>query len=115
MVSGASRLLRSNRLNNPADFQLLFATGKRTGNRELLFISRENDSGIARLGLAISKKNVPLATKRNRIKRIIRESFRLHQQQLQGLDVLVLAKKQISGSNDGVIFNALEKNWDKLK
>ena len=114
VVSDASRFRRCNRLNKPAEFQALFASGKRTGNRELLFISRQNNSNQARLGLAISKKNVPLAVNRNRLKRVIRESFRLHLQELKGLDVVVLAKKQISNSNDRAIFSALEKNWNKL-
>ena len=114
VVSGTSRFRRCNRLNKPAEFQALFASGKRTGNRELLFITRANKSDDARLGLAISKKNVPLAVNRNRLKRIIRESFRRHQHQLQGKDVVVLAKKQISKANDRAVFEALEKNWNKL-
>lgn len=114
VVSDTSRFRRCNRLNKPAEFQTLFASGKRTGNRELLFISRQNNTDHARLGLAISKKNVPLAVNRNRLKRLIRESFRLHQQQLKGMDIVVLAKKQFSNANDRALFGALEKHWNKL-
>jgi ribonuclease P protein component len=43
--------------------------------------------------LAISKKIIRKAVDRNRIKRMIRESFRLNQQQLGYFDIVVLAKR----------------------
>lgn len=47
----------------------------------------------ARLGIVVAKKNVKLAVARNRLKRIVRESFRLQQQSLHGLDIVVVIKK----------------------
>lgn len=47
----------------------------------------------ARLGIVVAKKNVKLAVERNRIKRLVRETFRLQQQHLNGLDVVVVIKK----------------------
>jgi ribonuclease P protein component len=45
--------------------------------------------GSPRLGLLVSKRHSPLATVRNRIKRCIREAFRLEQGKLGAVDVLV--------------------------
>ena len=45
-----------------------------------------------RLGLVIAKKNVRLAVQRNRIKRLLRESFRAHHGS-QGIDIVVLARR----------------------
>jgi ribonuclease P protein component len=46
----------------------------------------------ARLGLVVAKKHLKRAVDRNRFKRLVRESFRSHQEQLAGLDVVVLAR-----------------------
>lgn len=46
-----------------------------------------------RLGIVVAKRNVKLAVERNRLKRAIRESFRHQCQQLTGLDIVVVVKK----------------------
>lgn len=46
-----------------------------------------------RLGIIVAKKHVKLAKDRNRLKRLIRESFRNSKEQLSGLDLIVLAKR----------------------
>jgi ribonuclease P protein component len=47
----------------------------------------------ARLGIVVAKRNVKSAVARNKVKRLIRESFRKQQEQLSGLDVVVVVKK----------------------
>jgi ribonuclease P protein component len=47
------------------------------------------EAGTARLGLLVSRRHAARAVERNRIKRCIREAFRLEQQNLGALDVLV--------------------------
>ena len=79
---------------------------------------RSNDGegarpGVARLGLAISKKNCRAATARNRIKRIIRESFRMRQAELGGLDVIVINQPAARNSNNQQIFDSLHGHWQK--
>jgi ribonuclease P protein component len=53
-----------------------------------MYVGRR-DSGAARLGLLISRRHAPRAVERNRIKRCIREAFRLEQERLGPIDVLV--------------------------
>jgi ribonuclease P protein component len=53
-----------------------------------MYVGRR-DSGAARLGLLISRRHAPRAVVRNRIKRCIREAFRLEQERLGPIDVLV--------------------------
>lgn len=48
---------------------------------------------LARLGIVVAKRNVKLAVARNRIKRLVRETFRQQQQRLDGLDIVVVVKK----------------------
>ena len=53
-----------------------------------MYVGRR-DSGAARLGLLISRRHAPRAVERNRIKRCIREAFRMEQERLGPIDVLV--------------------------
>ena len=53
-----------------------------------MYVGRR-DSGAARLGVLISRRHAARAVVRNRIKRCIREAFRLEQERLGPIDVLV--------------------------
>jgi ribonuclease P protein component len=53
------------------------------------FYLESRDAGVPRLGLLVTRKHAARATERNRIKRCIREAFRLEQDRLGPLDVLV--------------------------
>ena len=77
-------------------------------------LARFNQQPQSRLGLVIAKKHVKLAVTRNRIKRQIRESFRLQADTLPNLDIVVLAR-QGCGDLDNPNFNrVLEKQWKRL-
>ena len=74
---------------------------------------RGNDFGIARLGLAVAKKRVRRAVARNRIKRLVRESFRHHGEVLRGLDVVVLCR--FNGVAPGEeLRRSLARHWQRL-
>jgi ribonuclease P protein component len=65
------------------------ASGRRFKGRSLTVQVRGNDQTIARLGLIVPKRCLPRAVDRNRVKRVLREWFRIHQAGLAGRDVLV--------------------------
>jgi len=69
----------------------------------------------SRLGLAISKKNAKRAVDRNRIKRIIRESFRLNRHTLPMIDLVVMAKPITRQAENAQIFASLDQHWKKLR
>lgn len=73
----------------------------------------DNDSNMARLGLAISKKHCRQATARNRLKRIVRESFRQHQGELAGLDVVVMNQVAATRAPNRRLFDSLEAHWQR--
>jgi len=100
-------------LLDAAAFGRVFKKANRSRDKLFTVLCRENDAEIARLGLAISKKNCRAATARNRIKRIIRESFRQHQAILSGLDVVVINQPAARNSNNRQIFDSLHGHWQR--
>lgn len=105
------------RLLDATEFQSVFNDPQfRASHRYLLILARCNGRqqkahGRARLGLVIAKKNVRLAVERNRIKRLIRESFRLQQHHLNAIDAIVLARRGLDRQNNRAIINAINKQW----
>jgi ribonuclease P protein component len=62
-------------------------------------VLRENSEGTVRLGITVGKK-VGNAVKRNRIKRLLREYFRLNRDAFRGsTDIVIIARKDISSLN----------------
>jgi len=74
---------------------------------------RDNTLSEPRLGLAIGKKNCRLATNRNRLKRVIRESFRKQQDRLPGIDIVVLNQPAAARANNKVLSDSLENHWQR--
>ncbi len=81
------------RISHPQEFRRVMKSGRRVHSRNLLLFIQENTLGFHRLGIVV-KKEVGPASYRNRIKRYVREFFRLHKHRIQGsLDLIVLTKK----------------------
>lgn len=114
MFQRAGRFSKNHRLGRPVEYQQVFRSSCRSKDNYMLVIAAENNMGIARLGLAISKKNVKTAIKRNQIKRIIRESFRLNQQNLEGLDIVVTAHRASVEAEKGVLKDSISKHWQHI-
>lgn len=106
---------RQIRLLNGRDFQAVFQ-GKacRSSDQKLTVLARPNGLSHARLGLAISKRFTRKAVARNRIKRLVRESFRQHQHLLSGLDLVVMSREAAPQTTNPALFNSLETHWQRI-
>ena len=87
-MTGRHRLRPLQRLG-AADVGLALKAGRRFRGARFSLYGRPNAAGLARIALVVPKKLAPRAVDRNRIRRIARETFRLHQEHLVGLDVVV--------------------------
>ena len=109
-----ARFPRSARLLNPEAFQAVFKQGRRIHLRGLTAVVAPNTLGHPRVGLAIAKKSVRLATGRNRIKRLIREDFRQHQDCLVAVDMVILARPDLATAEASAIRATLAQLWQRL-
>jgi len=85
------RLPRQARVRVRAEFDRVFGEGRRTGT-PLLALHLHRDGQPPRLGLAVSRKVDRRAVGRNRIKRALREEFRVLRARLPGAAYVVVAR-----------------------
>lgn len=93
-MSGRGRLARfgfgaDRRLAGHAGFARLLRSGTRRSFFGYTFYTARRVEGAPRLGVMVTRKHAARATERNRLKRCIREAFRLEQAGLGALDILV--------------------------
>ncbi len=134
-IAGAARPARRcftvhHRLLKPYEYEQVFnATGQRrvpgaapappgggyqSSNGGVTLRARRNGGDLPRLGLVISKKSIKHAVDRNRVKRMTRESFRLCQSRLSGLDVVIMSRAGLGELPAPALRAVLDKHWDAL-
>ena len=102
---------RELRLLTPNHFNFVFQQPQRAGTPQITILGRMNTLGHPRIGLTIAKKNVKRAHERNRIKRLAREYFRLHQHELPSMDFVVLVRRGVADLDNQQITESLDKLW----
>lgn len=107
-------LPRELRLRLAGDFAALRTSSGRLGGRCFHLRYRPNGLDHARLGLAISKRASKLAVERNRLKRLLRESFRRIRDQLPPVDVVVMAREQAVSLSGAELLAEADALWRRL-
>lgn len=105
---------RAARLLTPKDFAQLRGNSRRVGTRhfsaEVACSTREG----ARLGLAVSKRVSKNAVRRNRIKRIARDSFRHVRDALPAVDILLIARSSADQEDNPSLRAELSRLWQRI-
>ena len=102
------------RLRRKSEFDAAYARGRRFGNGLFAVTASSNDKHGARLGMAVAVRTAGNAVERNRIRRIIRESFRLHQHALPPVDLVVSARPKTRGTAGAELHASLAGLWKKV-
>jgi len=89
---------RDARILNRAGFEHVFKTGRRKHYATMTVYTAPSDR--PRLGLAVPKKHTRRAVDRNRLKRLLRETFRAARDDLPPVDVVVICR---GGADDGAV------------
>jgi ribonuclease P protein component len=105
---------RFQRLLKQADFKYVFDKPEKSKDVYFTVLARPNSLAYARLGIILSKKRIKHSVMRNRIKRLIRYSFRVNQHSLLNKDFVVLANDKSVEEKNSSILNSLAMHWQQL-
>lgn len=103
---------RQGRLLSTAEFDAVFKKPVRASAPGIVILARLNTVKRPRLGLVVPKKVLKRAVWRNRIKRVVRETFRQHQTTLPAADVVFIAKPKIGEISNQELSEALIRLWN---
>lgn len=96
------------------DFDRVFSLPTKKYSSCFTVLFKRNNLHFSRIGLIVAKRNVSKANKRNTIKRIIRESFRINQVKQLCLDLIVICNKQVTMMDKQTIRAHIDSLWVKI-
>jgi ribonuclease P protein component len=106
---------KESRLLKAEEYKAIFDNASiKVSSNDILLLARPNGLSQSRLGLIIAKKNIRKAVQRNRIKRLVRESFRHREGSTIQIDVIFLARKGLDQLDNHSIGQQLHEHWDRI-
>ena len=107
---------RNSRLTESSQYRNVFSDNFRVSDQYwtiLVSLKSPSNEG-ARLGLAIAKKSIAHSVDRNRLKRLLRESFRHNKAELGSVDIVVMARRECSVADNQILHASLRRLWKKV-
>ncbi len=96
------------------DIQLVYRQGKRLSTPYFILAFHRNTVDNPRLCISVGRKHIARAVDRNRIKRIIRESFRQHRATLKNIDIIIIINKRVLTLDKKALRQWIDQQWQKL-
>ena len=104
---------KSKRLLNSRQYQRVLRQGRSYRNPLFVMVTMPNAVNTGRLGITVSKKVSKRAVDRNKIKRLVRESFRDLHKSLMNNDFVIIARKNAAKADNGTINETLIKMFKR--
>ncbi|MHB9117678.1 MAG: ribonuclease P protein component [Burkholderiales bacterium] len=111
---GINAFPTSRRLLKTDDYSSVFRFRCSYRTEHFQLMGMPNHQAYARLGIIVSKKNYALAVERNYFKRLVRDTFRLNQIMLIGLDIIVRANKPYTPNEFSLVRQELVHAFEKI-
>lgn len=103
------------RIKDSKEFSNVFDGAKRRRfPYGVVFIQANTKQQPARLGVSVAKRSFKKAHDRNRWKRLVRESFRVHQNCFSGIDIVVVVRKEAEQCTNQTFLKSLAGVWQQL-
>ena len=113
---GANRFPKSERLRRQKDIEACLREGKRYRHPLMTLYVRWREGGGRRIAFSVGRKVAKKATKRNKIKRWLREAYRTKRWAMkEGVDLFVIAQPEIAAANFQTVDSALTELLVKAK
>jgi ribonuclease P protein component len=107
-----ARFTREQRLLSSTDFGRVLVNGVRSSDRFFTVLGCAGSSGVARLGLTISRRSAKRAVDRSTLKRLAREAFR--STNLPAWDFVVMSKPGAAAADKRVLRQSLDAHFERL-
>lgn len=107
-------MLRENVLRRKEDFNLIYKKGKSTGEKYVVVFVLKNSLGFNRIAYLASKK-VGNSVRRNRARRLMRESVRQIDGIKEGYDIIIIARNTINDRKCADVKKSIEAAMRRLK
>ena len=109
------RFTRDRRLLTPADFKHVMDGAEfKAHHSHYMLLAKASANTTDRIGFIIAKKKVKLAVSRNRIKRCVRDTFRLQLPENYALDIVFLAKNALADIPNETLHSDFAKSLQQL-
>ena len=111
---------RTARLTRPSEFKRVFRQPVVSSDHWFRVLACRGKGSVSRLGMAVSRRSERTSVGRNRVKRIVRESFR-HRFAPAGedapdvpLDIVVLPRPGCATISNAELFRSLDLHWSRI-
>ena len=108
------RFPHSHRLVTKAEFKNVFDDALKVSQKHVLILYKPNHKNHPRIGIIVGKRVANLAVSRNRIRRLVRESFRVYQEKLAGWDIVVIARGNCDTLTNLKLREGIDSLWERL-
>jgi ribonuclease P protein component len=114
--SSGSAFNRTHKLKKAIEFKRVFKKPFVSSDQFFKILARLNQEENSRLGMAVSRQVDKHAVGRNRIKRVVRESFRnRYSTEKVCLDIVVLPRRETATICNKRLFRSLQGHWSRLE